>query len=232
MTSISQNLKSQWDQTAAASPAVKQATPAISEAVSFAAAATPAPAIHDQTQIQAKATRSQAQVAFIDQSTPISKLDQIDSPGVFFDGNAATGAELDAVLRRYGSPHAGQGELIAKTAREQKINPILLLAVMQQESSYGNVKNNKLLKAENIANPWSVHFNESAQGIKKLRLKNDEMPSFQQSLDGAVRTLKNLAGDDPKPLSHAGEKYSTTGSWTQSVTNAYQTQLGRIAKMR
>ncbi|PKL76110.1 MAG: hypothetical protein CVV27_11935 [Candidatus Melainabacteria bacterium HGW-Melainabacteria-1] len=165
-------------------------------------------------------------------SQTTDELRNINSRAVFFNANAATGEQIDAVLRHYNSPHAGQGDLLVEVCREQQINPVLLLAVMQQESSYGNRDNRPSLKDENIANPWSVHFNESAQGINKLRLKDGSLPSFEESLRGAIRTLKNLAGESETPLSTAGRRYSTTGAWTGEVTRHYEVQLNRIARMQ
>lgn len=192
---------------------------------------------------------SQLNLDFVEPAKPVAKpavkpttkavaapasgpLRDIDSQAVFTNGEAATGKEIDAVLKHYGSPHAGKGETIARICREQHINPILLIAVMQQESSFGNKNNLKTLKPENIANPWSVHFNEKAKGIAKLRLKDGSSPTFEQSLNGAIHTLKKLAGSSATPLSTAGSRYSTTGSWTQSVKAHYQTQLNRILKQR
>ncbi|HEY9843236.1 MAG TPA: hypothetical protein V6D23_22390 [Candidatus Obscuribacterales bacterium] len=231
------------------------------QAAPVTASQQPAPAAPvDQAKTVKKGT-SQLQVAFVDgqpAAKPVAKaapkpvakpapkvdfanlstspaaqsLRAIDTREVFFNGNAASGKEIDAVLKHYGSPHAGQGETIARICREQKINPILLLAVLQQESSFGNKNNLKSLKDENIANPWSVHFNEGAKGIAKLRLKDGSMPSFEQSLKGAINTLKKLAGESETPLATAGKRYSTTASWTNSVTQHYMTQMYRIVKTR
>ncbi len=156
----------------------------------------------------------------------------INTRATFFDGKAATGKEIDAVLKHYNSPHAGQGETLARICREENINPVMMVAIMQQESSFGNRSNRPSLKDENIANPWSVHFNEPAKGINKLRLKDGSLPSFEQSLRGAIRTMKNLAGDSETPLSTAGKRYSTTGAWTSEVTTHFKTQSNRIDRTR
>lgn len=167
------------------------------------------------------------------QATPAAEAQrELDSRAVFSNGNAATGREIDSVLRHYNSPHAGQGELLARICREENINPVMMVAIMQQESSFGNRNNRPSLKDENIANPWSVHFNEPAQGIAKLRLKDGSMPSFEQSLRGAIRTMKNLAGDSETPLSTAGRRYSATGAWTSEVSGHYRVQSNRIARGR
>lgn len=168
----------------------------------------------------------------------------VDNRATFFDGNAATGQEIDGVLKHYGSPHAGQGELIARICQEENINPILMISVMQQESSYGNRNNRPSLKGENIANPWSVHFDERAKGINKLRLPSNAppnangerppgpLPTFEQSLRGAIRTMKNLAGSSETPLTKAGERYSETGTWSVEVGKHFDTQRFRIAGFR
>lgn len=165
-------------------------------------------------------------------STSSDQLKAIDSPAVFRDSNAATAEEIDAVLSHYGSPHAGKGDILLGLCQKKGINPILMLAIMQQESSYGNKSNNKSLSDENVANPWSVHFNEPADGINKLRLKDGSMPSFKQSLGKAIDIMKRLAGDSSNPLTQAGKRYSTTSSWTNAIKAHYQTQLNRIDKMR
>jgi len=163
-------------------------------------------------------------------------LANIDSPAVFSNGNAATGAQIDAVLKHYGSPYAGKGEVIAKAGREKGINPILLLAVMQKESSYGNKNNMHSLKPENIANPFSVHFTPDAvkqggQPIDMLRI-NGRLSTFEESLNGAIDTLKKLAGNSATPLTTAGQDYSEVkGAWTKDVKAFYKTQLDRISKM-
>jgi hypothetical protein len=164
--------------------------------------------------------------------TPVAELRNINSPAVYFDGNAATGAELDAILRRYGSPHEGKGEVMAEVARREGINPVLLLAVMQQESSFGNVNNNRTLKPENVANPWSVHFNHNGEGIAMLRHPDGRMPTFEESLNSAVRTLKNLAGDSATPLSTAGTRYAEDDRWTRAVTGHYENLLRRLDGLR
>jgi hypothetical protein len=158
----------------------------------------------------------------------------VDNPATFFDGNAATGAQIDRVLAHYNSPHKGQGELMARICKEEGINPILMLAVMQKESSYGNRANVSTLKDENIANPWSVHFNERADGINKLRLPNGEMPTFEQSLRGAIRTLKRHAGNSDTPLTTTSVKYCPphAQTWRNEVDTHFRTQSRRIQNMK
>lgn len=184
----------------------------------------------DQLNTRSLATgKSPQKVSFVASSA--EDLKNIDSPAVFNNSNAASAEEVDAVLRHYGSPHAGKGASLVALCKEKNINPILMLAIMQQESSYGNKNNNKSLSDENVANPWSVHFNEPAEGIKKLRLKDGSMPSFEHSLGKAIDIMKRLAGDSNTPLSQAGKRYSTTSSWTNAIKTHYATQLNRINKM-
>lgn len=238
--SIGQGLQSLWHNSAPSSSqrqgAAQPSSPAAPK-TSPVPVPRPRPELtpKDENQTVARQSgHSPTSVSFVDSAslTPTNQLGNIDSRAVFSDSNAATAEEIDAVLSHYGSPHAGKGAELVTVCKEKGINPILMLAVMQQESSFGNKANNHSLSAENIANPWSVHFNESAKGIKKLRLKDGSMPTFEQSLRGAIDTLQRLSGDSSSPLSTAGTRYSETGSWTTSVTAHYQTQLRRIAKMR
>ncbi len=190
------------------------------------------PAAKDQVTPLSAQGKSATHVSFGDELTPTSQLKNIDSKAVFYDANAVSAKEIDAILKHYGSPHAGKGSEMLAISQEMGINPLMMLAIMQQESSYGNTNNNKSLGPENVANPWSVHFNEGAKGINKLRLKDGSLPSFSQSYKAAVRTMINLANESATPLTQAGKKYSTTASWTNAIQTHYATQLRRVEKMR
>lgn len=229
------NGPSQWLQNlfTAPSSAPKPASTSSSPAqVSFPSAPAPSAAPKDQVRAMAAQGKSATHVSLGQDTTPTAKLQNIDSKAVFFDTNAVTAKEIDAILKHYGSPHAGKGAEMLAISQEEGVNPLMMLAIMQQESSYGNTSNNKSLKPENVANPWSVHFNEGAKGINKLRLKDGSMPSFAQSYRVAARTMVNLSDESSTPLTQAGKKYSTTASWTHSIKTHYATQLNRVAKMR
>lgn len=208
------------------------ANPTPPPAAAAPAAAAPPAAPKDQAQTQARRA-----AAFDPKGVELGATQaptSVDNPAAFFDGDAATGAQIDRVLAHYNSPHKGQGELMARICKEEGINPILMLAVMQKESSYGNRANVSTLKDENIANPWSVHFNERADGIKKLRLPNGEMPTFEQSLRGAIRTLKRHAGNSETPLTTTSVKYCPphAQTWRNEVDTHFRTQSRRIQNMK
>lgn len=142
-----------------------------------------------------------------------------------WNGSALDAVRIDRLLARYNSPYAGKGALIASVAQREGINPIVILAIMQEESAYGNVRNVANLKPENIANPFSIHFNPDAHGIAKLRLPTGEMPTFEQSLDGAVEILK-VAKTSPTPLAFIAKHFAgpdITG-WMTRVRDHFETQ--------
>lgn len=219
------------------SPLRRAATPATATAAAQPATAATTTTHQNSVNVAGHKTRElQGNVSFPTKAAGGSS--DINTRATFFDSNAATGKEIDAVLKHYGSPHAGKGETIARICREKGINPILMLAVMQKESSYGNKNNNPSLKDENIANPWSVHFSPSAKGINKLRMPDGSMPTFEQSLNSAIDTLKKWAGDSPNPLKTAAPHYcedkpdaNGETTWYKAVGADFRTQFNRIAKM-
>ena len=143
--------------------------------------------------------------------------------GTFTNTNLATAKDIDKILTRYNSPHAGKGQVILDACKKAGVNPIMMLAIMQEESQFGSTK----LKPENQSNPFSVHFNHSAKGIAKLRHKDGSLPTFEESLAGGIRTVKKLAGTSATPLSTAGAKYSEIGNWSTKVQGHYKTLLTR-----
>ncbi|MFN4150015.1 MAG: hypothetical protein ACK4IX_03645 [Candidatus Sericytochromatia bacterium] len=158
------------------------------------------------------------------ESTPSgSRPTNINTKEVFHKTDIATAKDIDKILTRYNSPHAGKGQVILDACKKNNINPILVLAVMQEESIFGSKK----LKEENQANPFSVHFNESAKGIKKLRLKDGSLPTFEQSLNAGIKTILRHAKDSPTPLSTAAVKYCETPGWDKRVEGHYRTLLKR-----
>lgn len=147
----------------------------------------------------------------------------LDDVSTFHKTDIATPADIDKILKRYNSPHAGKGQVIFDTCKKYGVNPIMMLAIMQQESQFGSTK----LKPENTANPWSVHFNHGAKGIAKLRLPDGKLPTFEQSLEGGIKTVIKLAGNSSTPLTTAGAKYSESGNWTSLIKQHYNTLLKR-----
>ncbi len=174
---------------------------------------------HNNTPAHAKAN-----VAFVSEHPTVTKTGSIDSPAVFRNSNVASAAAIDKILTSYHSPHAGKGQVIMDACKKHNINPMLMLAVMQQESGFGSSR----LKEENQANPFSVHFNEHGKGIQKLRHKDGSLPSFEESLEGGINTLLRHAGNGPNPLTTAGKKYSETGSWSAEVTSKYNHLMGKL----
>lgn len=147
----------------------------------------------------------------------------LDDVSTFQKTDIATPADIDKILKRYNSPHAGKGQVIFDMCKKYNVNPIMMLAIMQQESQFGSTK----LKPENTANPWSVHFTHGAKGIAKLRLPNGQLPTFEQSLEGGIKTMVKLAGSSSTPLTTAGAKYSESGNWTKLIKQHYNTLLTR-----
>lgn len=193
----------------------------------------------DSKKIESKTSKQDPikNISFVDDNkstTPIKKSEptstsnssrptNINSKAVFHKTDIATAQDIDKILKRYNSPHAGKGQVILDTCKKYNINPILVLAVMQEESIFGSKK----LKPENQANPFSVHFNESAKGIKKLRLKDGSLPTFEQSLEGGIKTILKHAKDSSTPLSTAAVKYCETPGWDNRVAGHYKTLLKR-----
>ncbi|MBC7475751.1 MAG: glucosaminidase domain-containing protein [Candidatus Sericytochromatia bacterium] len=180
----------------------------------------------DSTAILHKSTpaHAKANVPFVGEHSAVTKTGSIDSPAVFRNSNVASAAAIDKILTGYHSPLAGKGQAIMDACKKHNINPMLMLAVMQQESGFGSSR----LKEENQANPFSVHFNEHGKGIQKLRHKDGSLPSFEQSLEGGINTLLRHAGSGPNPLTTAGKKYSETGSWSAEVTSKYNHLMGKL----
>ncbi|MFN8577902.1 MAG: hypothetical protein U0354_13710 [Candidatus Sericytochromatia bacterium] len=171
---------------------------------------------------EVKFVNGQAQVSNT-KTSPTDRPKNLDDVSTFHKTDIATAADIDKILKRYNSPHAGKGQVIFDMCKKYNVNPIMVLAVMQQESQFGSTK----LKPENTANPWSVHFNHGAKGIAKLRLPNGQLPTFEQSLEGGIKTIVKLAGNSSTPLSTAGSKYSESGNWTKMIKQHYNTLLTR-----
>lgn len=156
----------------------------------------------------------------------VSGASSLNSQEAFHDTNSATAEQIDGLLKRYNSPHAGKGKEFVSICKKNNINPLLMLAVMQQESSFGSTK----LKEENQANPFSVHFNEGAKGIKKLRLKDGSLPTLSQSLDVAAKTMNKWSSGSSTPLTTAAPHYSETPTWANSITSHYNNYLKKLNK--
>ena len=171
-----------------------------------------------------KHTSAPTNLSFVVEHTTVTRTGSIDSPDVFRNSNVASAAAIDKILTGYHSPLAGKGQAIMDACKKHNINPMLMLAVMQQESGFGSSR----LKEENQANPFSVHFNEHGKGIQKLRHKDGSLPSFEQSLEGGINTLLRHAGSGPNPLTIAGKKYSETVSWSAEVTSKYNHLMGKL----
>ena len=144
----------------------------------------------------------------------------------FWNGGAASAAQIDYLFARYRSPYVGKGALIAHLAVSESINPLILLAIIQENSRFGNAPG---LKPENIANPFAIHFNEDAKGIRKLRLRNGQMATFEQSLAEAIRLLK-LCRNSPTPLHEAARYFAGEGqfTWALRISRFYALQKQRL----
>jgi len=182
--------------------------------------------VNDSFQISSlsQPTKANTNLSFVAEKP----LTAIDSREVFHNSSFVTAGDLEKIFKKYGSPHQGKGQAMLDLCQKYEINPVMMLAIMQKESSMGNRRNNPHLNDENIANPWSVHFSEGAKGIKKLRLKDGSLPTFEQSLEGAIKTMLNLSGDSDTPLSQAGKKYSVSSTWTPTVKSMYTNMVKNI----
>ena len=147
----------------------------------------------------------------------------IDSPEEFWDGDEASGGQIDAILAFYKSPLVGQGELIARVARQESVNPVLLLAIMQEETEFGR-GNGGDSKEEWTSNPFAVHFNERGRGISKLRTPSGELSSFEGSLRAAIRLLKQAGEHSSTPLASAAREFQSDNPthWARSVAFRFQ----------
>jgi hypothetical protein len=148
-----------------------------------------------------------------------------------WDGQAANGPQIDAILRHYASPLAGWGEMIATVARREQINPILLLAVMQQATHFA-ARPGDPQRTLYAANPFAIHFSPQAKGIAKLRLPNGDLPSFSQSLEAAVRQLKRAGGQAGTPLTAIAMMTQPPDMrFAQEVITRYLLLQRRVANM-
>jgi hypothetical protein len=164
-----------------------------------------------------------AQVTSAPQTASADRPKNLDDVSTFHKTDIATPADIDKILKRYNSPHVGKGQVIFDMCKKYNVNPVMMLAIMQQESQFGSTK----LKPENTANPFSVHFTHSAKGIAKLRLPDGKLPTFEQSLEGGIKTVVKLAGNSSTPLTTAGAKYSESGNWTSLIKQHYTNLLKR-----
>lgn len=169
--------------------------------------------------------KENAPAADTGKASPAQKPKNIDTKAAFTNSNTASAADVDRILKHYKSPHAGKGQVIVDMCKKYGVNPVMMLAIMQQESQYGSTKLNPKLKPENVANPFSVHFDHSKKGIASLRLPGGKLPTFEQSLEGGIKTVLNLAGDSATPLTTAGKKYSESGNWATTIKGHYANLL-------
>jgi len=159
-------------------------------------------------------------------------LVNVDTPAVVWNGSAANEHIVSIILRHYASPLAAKASSIVTKARTEMINPLLLLAVMKVESNFANKNSRPDLKPENVANPFSVHFNPAAAGIMKLRLQNGAMPSFEESLQAFIRMFKARSSGSQTPIATYALRDKSLSSWTSNVCAAFQTIQARVAQGR
>lgn len=155
-------------------------------------------------------------------------LDDIDE---FTNTDMINADDVEKVLSHYGSPLEGKGHDLVDVARAWKINPALMLAITQKESSYG--KGGEIHEA----NPFSVHFRNRKQlqpgekPIDMLRPKPDELPTFRQSAEAAAKTINKLKSSGDKPFSAVAASYSEKpDEWKSDVEKFYLKILTRVGK--
>jgi hypothetical protein len=123
--------------------------------------------------------------------------------------------QIDAYLRKQGSPLAGQGQRFVKAGKRHGFDPLLLVAISGAESSFGK-------RAKNF-NPfgWGPHI---------------PFKSWGQAIDTVARGLKRGYFDAGlKDIASIGKKWAPVGAgndptnlnsnWTTNVTRFYG-QLG------
>jgi len=143
----------------------------------------------------------------------------------FTDSGAADAHQVGRILRRYNSPFAGQERAIIAICEQKRVNPLVLLAVMQEETVFGTAPN---LKRENLANPFSIHFSPNARGIAKLAGEGGQPVSFARSLEAAGARLAQ-AGMSATPLYAAAALWGGAGAnWAANV-QAHYNNLARFA---
>lgn len=169
------------------------------------------------------------QVSSTTAAQPSAHASGLDSQASFHNTNTATAAQIDKVLKHYNSPYAGKGEVFLKICKENNVNPVMMLSIMQAESGFGSSK----YKIENQKNPFSYHFNEGAKGIDKLKKKDGSFPSFEESLKGACSTITKYEkvrakdgskfSDISKPLSNVSVSYCPPNhdKWCNDVKANY-----------
>lgn len=173
-----------------------------------------APKDHAETKAKPSADFSPNGVNF--NAKPQAPKGGLDSKAVFTNGNAASPEQIDKILKKYNSPFQGKGQVISDMCKKYNVNPTMMLAIMQQESTFGKASE------ENKANPFSVHFNHAGKGIMKLRHPDGRKATFEESLEGAIKTMKNRAGDSNTPFTTAGNKYcNPPAPWLKAVTGHY-----------
>lgn len=158
----------------------------------------------------------------------VSREDALNAGGV-------SAAQIDRILGRYKSPFVGKGAVIHNVCRTEGVNPVVLLAVMQQNSSFGNVANDPKLHRENIANPFAIHFNAQAKGVAKLRQPSGALGTFDQSLRAAARQVKQAAASNQPLLalsrSLGGSATGLDSKWAESVGSHYETLSRQVSMM-
>lgn len=146
--------------------------------------------------------------------TQAARSNNLDTPAVFNNANAATPAQIDKILEHYNSPFKGKGQEISDMAKKYNVNPVMLLAIMQQESTFGKAS------SENQANPFSI-----LEGNKthRLRHRDDTKFTFTESLEGAARILNEHGSNSSRPLTNAGQAYcKPSAPWITGVAQNFR----------
>jgi hypothetical protein len=119
-----------------------------------------------------------------------------------------TAKQIDAYLRKQGSPLAGQGQRFVNAGKRHGFDPLLLVAISGAESSFGkNAKN---------FNPfgWGPHI---------------PFKSWGQAIDTVARGLKKGYFDEGlkewAPIGAGNDPTDLNSNWTDNVTRFYG-QLG------
>ncbi len=160
----------------------------------------------------------------------MGKVHNLDDETEFRDIGIIDANDVETIFKHYSSPLTTNGKTLIEEAIRGKINPALLVAIIQKECSYGVKANNKSLDERNIANPFSIHFRtkdqleEGEQPKDMLRPSKGVLPTFRQSASAAVNTLDHWKskGNGALPFSAVAAYYSEKPDiWKKDVMQYY-----------
>jgi len=133
-----------------------------------------------------------------------------------------TGQQINAYLRKYGSPLAGYGNAFVRAGRRYGVDPALLVAIAGAESSFGKINSGS-------HNAWGwgpgINFGSWQQGIQTIArgLK-------QNYLGQGLRTIEQI-GSKWAPSHAANDPSGLNSNWAGNVEQFYSELTGSKAPM-